>query len=119
MLGCNTFRSGPDILPDFNRDYLTVGSMQADDRARHSDISTEAHHTVSELLPHHARAQPRILEAIDQARRIVRSSNRFPHCFKQRQILYALRGPIGPNLCTRDAPDFLRVALEKGLIQAQ
>jgi hypothetical protein len=83
-------------------------------------------HLVGDGLPHHAGAEPRIIEGIDEraqdARLVARSmSMRRPGVFhggQKRQTLDALRRPLRRDLAARHAPDLLGVRLEEGPIQA-
>src|SRR5262249_62196567 len=67
---------------------------------------------VAAAFPHHPRPEPRIMELVNQrcdylavlgfACAEQRASNRLA----QQEVLDALRGPVGGNLVTGNAPDF-------------
>src|SRR5262249_50857768 len=78
---------------------------------------------VAAAFPHHPRPKPRIMELVYQrcdnlavlgfACAEQRASNRLA----QREVLDALRGPVGGNLVTGNAPDFFRVGFEENPIE--
>ena len=68
----------------------------------------------AERLPHHARAQLRVLELLDQAGdRVPRLEEPAQQGGPERQVLDSLGGPFRLQLGAGNAPDLLRVRLEE------
>ena len=70
-------------------------------------------HRLGHALPHLPRPQPRVVELLDQGRGVVGARDRVPHRLRERQVLDALRRPVGLDLARRDAPHLLRVGAEE------
>ena len=73
-------------------------------------------------LPHHPGAVLRVLELLDQGGDLLlvalRAGWRSIDGLAERQVLDALRGPVGRDLVGRHAPDLLGVGLEEDAVEA-
>ena len=90
-----------------------VVAVDLPDALLHAHLAALFGDAVAEGFPHHARAQPRIVEFLDQAGGVVGSGNGIPHRFAQRQIFDPLRRPVGADLVARNAPDLLGIGFEE------
>ena len=88
-------------------------------RVLEEERRTERRRALSARLPHHAGAELRVVEVLDQRGDLPTrpQADRLSERHTERQILDALSGPVGGDLIGRHAPDLLGVGLEERPVQ--
>ncbi len=110
-----------------DRRRLAAAVLDLRDGGVEDDLRPLRRHDLRAALPHHPGAVLGVVELLDQARDLLRLRGALPHPLgldrlpdgtEQRQVLDALRAPIGLDLGAGDAPDLLALGLEEVAVQA-
>jgi hypothetical protein len=98
---------------------MSTPTTRRPSRRLHVHLAAALVDLARDRAPHHPRPLPRVLELLDE--RLDGGLGLEEHAQErglQRQVLDALRGPLGLQLRAGDAPDLLGVGLEEGQEEA-
>ena len=100
-------------LLHIDRGHMVAIAVHRHHFGPHLDLATLVGHDIAHPFPHHAGTKAGIFEFLNQAGGVVRPGNGVPHRLDQRQVLDALRRPVGADFLGRDTPDLFGVAAEE------